>query len=61
MREVLQRLACEVLDLPLCADLHAALAQAIGSGNQHKASEASDALINYIESFTRKAVDVMPG
>lgn len=51
----------EVLDLPLCADLHAALAQAIGSVNPNGASQASDALMNYIESFTRKSVDVSPG
>lgn len=50
----------EVLDLPLCADLHAALAQAIGSADPLRAAQASDALINYIESFTRKSVDMTP-
>lgn len=48
----------EFLDLSLCADLHAALAQAIGSADQMRATQASDALISYIESFTRKSVDV---
>ncbi len=44
----------QVLDLPLCANLHAALAAAIGEG---KAEQASDELLNYIESFTRAALD----
>ncbi|MGB7303358.1 MAG: GntR family transcriptional regulator, partial [Burkholderiaceae bacterium] len=47
----------DVLDLPLCADLHAALAQAIGSGDPVRAAQASDGLMSYIESFTRKSVD----
>lgn len=50
----------EVLDLPLCAQLHAELAQAIGEADSIKATEASDALMSYIESFTRKSVDASP-
>lgn len=47
----------QVLDLPLCAKLHAALAAAIGEGDDVKAMKASDALLDYIESFTRAALD----
>jgi len=50
----------EVLDLPLCAELHANLAQAIGNADQDAATQSSDALMNYIESFTRKSVDASP-
>ncbi|MBO6836874.1 MAG: GntR family transcriptional regulator [Alphaproteobacteria bacterium] len=48
----------EVLDLPRCATLHAALAQAIGEGEAETAMRASDELLDYIESFTRAALDV---
>jgi len=47
----------QVLDLPRCAKLHAALAAAIGEGNDRKAMQASDELLDYIESFTRAALD----
>lgn len=47
----------EVLDLPRCATLHAALAQAIGEGETEIATQASDDLLDYIESFTRAALD----
>lgn len=47
----------EVLDLPRCAKLHAALAAAIGKGDAEKAMQASDELLDYIESFTRAALD----
>jgi len=47
----------EVLDLPRCAKLHAALAAAIAAGDTGQAMEASDALLDYIESFTRAALD----
>jgi len=50
----------EVLDLPRCAELHADLALAIGRADVRQATEASDSLITYIESFTRKSVDVTP-
>ncbi|WP_421883212.1 GntR family transcriptional regulator [Pacificispira sp.] len=48
----------EVLDLPRCATLHATLAQAIGEGETEGAMQASDNLLDYIESFTRAALDV---
>lgn len=48
----------EVLDLPLCAKLHAELAEAIVSGNPRDAAKASDRLIDYIEEFTRASLDV---
>jgi DNA-binding GntR family transcriptional regulator len=47
----------QVLDLPRCAKLHAALAAAIGAGDDQQAMQASDALLDYIESFTRAALD----
>jgi len=47
----------QVLDLPRCAKLHAALAAAIGEGDADKAKQASDELLDYIESFTRAALD----
>lgn len=47
----------QVLDLPRCAKLHAALAAAIGEGDAEKAMQASDELLDYIESFTRAALD----
>lgn len=48
----------QVLDLPLCARLHAELADTIRSGHAHRAAQASDRLIDYIEEFTRKSLDV---
>lgn len=47
----------EVLDLPLCARLHASLALAISQGNPEEAKQASDDLIDYIEDFTRASLD----
>ena len=47
----------QVLDLPLCARLHAELAEAIRAGKQRAAAAASDRLIDYIEEFTRAALD----
>ncbi len=47
----------QVLDLPLCARLHAALARAIGAGDAAGAEAASDRLIDYIETFTRATLD----
>ena len=44
-----------VLDLPLCAELHAALADAIASADRPAATAASDELMDYIEAFTRAA------
>ena len=51
----------EVLDLPFCARLHAALARAIGGGDAAKAAAAADRLIDYIEEFTRATLDVQEG
>jgi len=47
----------QVLDLPRCAKLHAVLAAAIGEADDRKAMQASDELLDYIESFTRAALD----
>lgn len=46
----------ESADLPQAARVHAELASAIGKGNPAEAAEASDRLIDYIESFARKTV-----
>ena len=40
-------------DLPHCARLHASQARAIADGGTNKAASASDALMDYVESFTR--------
>ncbi len=47
----------EVADLPLAAKLHAELAEAIAARTPAEAARASDCLIDYIESFTRKTLD----
>lgn len=47
----------EALDLPRCARLHAELAKAIGEGDAERAAERSDALIDYIEEFTRATLE----
>ena len=47
----------EVLDLPLCSQLHANLADAIAHGDAAAATSASDLLLDYIEHFTRAALD----
>lgn len=46
----------EVGDLGLSARLHADVADAIASRNAKAAAEASDRLIDYIESFTRNTI-----
>jgi hypothetical protein len=46
----------QAADLPLCARLHAAQARAIAGGDQKRAGEASDRLIDYTETFTRATV-----
>jgi DNA-binding GntR family transcriptional regulator len=48
----------EAADLPLCARLHANQARAIADGNVDAAARASDRLMDYVESFTRKTVSV---
>lgn len=47
----------KVADLPLTAKLHAAVAEAIGRREKKAAAAASDALVDYIESFARKTLD----
>ncbi len=47
----------QVADLPLSARLHGAVARAIAEGDEAKAADASDKLMDYIESFTRATVD----
>ena len=44
-------------DLSLIAQLHADIANAIAAGDEAAAAMASDALLEYIESITRAAVD----
>ena len=46
----------EAADLPLCARLHAAVAEAIAIRDPDKAAEASDRLVGYIESFARSTL-----
>lgn len=46
----------QVLDLPRCANLHQAVAQQIALGDAIAASKASDALIDYIEEFSRATI-----
>jgi DNA-binding GntR family transcriptional regulator len=47
----------EAGDLPLSARLHAELAEAIAARDADKAGQASDLLIDYIESFARKTIE----
>jgi DNA-binding GntR family transcriptional regulator len=46
----------EAADLPLCARLHAAVAEAIARREPDKAADASDRLVDYIESFARSTL-----
>jgi DNA-binding GntR family transcriptional regulator len=47
----------EAADMPLAAKLHAAAARAIAKGDGAAAAKASDALVDYIEAFTRSTAD----
>lgn len=47
----------QVGDLPRMAALHAAIARAIGDGEEAGAGAASDRLLDYLEGFTRAALD----
>lgn len=47
----------QAADLPLCARLHAQQARAIAMGDPDAAGEATDRLLDYVESFTRATVD----
>lgn len=44
-------------DLPLAARLHAAVARCVAAGDHGRSAEASDELLDYLEAFTRQAVD----
>jgi len=46
----------QAADLPRCARLHAAVAEAIARREPHKAADASDRLVDYIESFARSTL-----
>jgi DNA-binding GntR family transcriptional regulator len=46
----------EAADLPLCARLHAAVAEAITRREADQAAAASDRLMDYIESFARSTL-----
>lgn len=46
----------QTADLPLAARLHAEVAEAIAARNPQKAAEASDRLVEYIESFARSTL-----
>jgi DNA-binding GntR family transcriptional regulator len=47
----------EVADMPLAARLHADVARAIGARDEAAAATASDALLDYLEGFTRATLD----
>jgi DNA-binding GntR family transcriptional regulator len=47
-----------VADMPLAAKLHANVARAIADRDEHAAAAASDALLDYLEEFTRATLDV---
>lgn len=47
----------QVADLPLCARLHAELAEAIAAGDPAAARTAADRLMDHVEAFTRAALD----
>jgi len=47
----------KVADLPLAARLHAATARAVAAGQESEAGAASDALVDYIETFARKTIE----
>jgi DNA-binding GntR family transcriptional regulator len=49
----------EVADMPLAARLHADVARAIGTRDESAAASASDALLDYLEGFTRATLDRM--
>lgn len=46
-----------VADLPLAANLHAQLSEAIAQRDAQRAARTSDQLLDYIESFARKTLD----
>lgn len=48
----------QVADMPLAARLHANIARAIADRDEAAAAAASDALIDYLEEFTRATLDM---
>jgi DNA-binding GntR family transcriptional regulator len=48
----------QAADLPLAANLHADVCDAVAQRDVEGAGAASDRLIDYIESFARKTLDV---
>ena len=48
----------EAADLPLCANLHAQLARRIAHGDADGAAQASDQLVDYVETFTRATLEI---
>jgi DNA-binding GntR family transcriptional regulator len=46
----------QAADLPLAARLHAAIARAIGDGDEAAAGHGSDALVDYIQAFARATI-----
>ncbi len=48
----------QVLDLPHCARLHADVAQALGDGDADRAAAATEALMDYLEEFTRASLEL---
>ncbi len=46
-------------DLAQSAALHSSMLKAVADGNEEKAAEASDALIDYLERFTREALELV--
>lgn len=47
----------QAADLPLCARLHAQQARAVAMGDSQAAAEATDRLMDYVDTFTRATVD----
>lgn len=50
----------QAADMPLCARLHAELAERIAAADANGAAEASDKLLDYVENFTRLAFTIDP-
>jgi DNA-binding GntR family transcriptional regulator len=48
----------QVADLPRIAGLHAAIARAVAAKDANRAGDCSDALLDYIEEFTRATLEV---
>jgi DNA-binding GntR family transcriptional regulator len=48
----------QAADMPIAAQVHVAVMKAIAAGDEAAAIEASDGLMDYIESFTRSTLDV---